>query len=217
MLTIIDNKQLSNFSGDAMTKAVEFLMLNYELIIQGIDAHDKTIKKYLSDLKLFIDFIEQEGLSIDTYRNYKKMLKAMTTIATKTKNGKLVAAKVLLKELFAKGFLKIDITANVKGFKITQEHVKDGLTAKDVDNIKRIIDTTNDNLKKHKLQAIFFLLAFQGLRQFEVCALTVEDCKLADDTIFVTGKGRDDKERIDLHPDTKAALQKYINVSEKEA
>jgi integrase len=157
------------------------------------------------------------GLSIDTFRQYKKYLKELQTIATKTKNGKLVAAKVLLKELQAKGFFPIDITANVKGFKITQEHVKDGLNAEEVKRCKDVIDGIQSTEKRAKLQAMFYLLAFQGLRQFELAALTVEDLKLSDDFILVQGKGRDDKERIDLHPKTKESLQTYLTSTGKKS
>ena len=209
MLTVINTDIQTQHN--AMNQAVDFLLSNYDLIIKQIDANDKTIKKYLSDVKLFIEFIKKEGLSIDTYRNYKKYLKELQTIATKTKNGKLISAKVLLKELFAKGFLKIDITANVKGFKISQEHVKDGLNAEEVQRCKQVIDGIHNSEKKVKLTAMFYLLAFQGLRQFELAALTSEDVKLSDDYILVIGKGRDDKERIDLHPATKTALKNYLD------
>jgi integrase len=201
----------------AMQNAIDFLLDNYVLILQQIDASDLTIKKYLSDVKLFTDFLKTEGLSVVTYRNYKKHLKALQSISTKTKNGKLISAKVLLKELFAKGFLKIDITANVKGFKISQEHVRDGLNAEEVKRSKEVIDNIQNPEKRTKLQAMFYLLAFQGLRQFEMAALTIEDLKLADDFIFVTGKGRDDKERIDLHPKTKEALKGYLESSGKKS
>lgn len=215
MLTVI-NQNLSA-GNDAMNQAVNFLIDNAELIIRQIDANDKTIKKYLTDVKLFIEFIENSGLSIDTFRQYKKHLKELQTISTKTKNGKLVAAKVLLKELFAKGLLKIDITANIKGFKISQEHVKDGLNAEEVKRCKDVIDSIHRTEKRSKLQAMFYLLAFQGLRQFELAALTVEDLKLSDDFILVQGKGRDDKERIDLHPKTKEAIQNYLDVTGKKS
>jgi integrase len=215
MLTVI-NQNLTSGT-DQMNQAVNFLIDNAELIIKQIDANDKTIKKYITDVKLFIDFIQMSGLSIDTFRQYKKYLKELQTIATKTKNGKLVAAKVLLKELQAKGFFPIDITANVKGFKITQEHVKDGLNAKEVKRCKDVIDGIQSTEKRAKLQAMFYLLAFQGLRQFELAALTVEDLKLSDDFILVQGKGRDDKERIDLHPKTKEALQTYLTSTGKKS
>jgi integrase/recombinase XerC len=216
MLTIIENN-LQTSQTDKMNQAVNFLIDNAEYIISQIDASDKTIKKYQTDVKLFIEFINQSGISIDTFRQYKKHLKELQSISVKTKNGKLVAAKVLLKEVIAKGFFPTDITSNVKGFKISQEHVKDGLNAEEVKRCKDVIDSIHNTEKRTKLQAMFYLFAFQGLRQFELAALTIEDLKLSDDFILVTGKGRDDKERIDLHPKTKEALQNYLTSTGKKS
>lgn len=207
MLATIKNSNTPSLNAEEMTS---FLSLNFKNILDQIDASDKTIKKYKSDARLFIQFLEGDRFDIDTFRRYKKYLKQLDTIATKTKNCKLIAAKVILKEIFAKGLLKVDLTANVKSFRISQEHVKDGFTKKEVNTIKGQIDKEFDNVKRSRLQAIFALLAYQGLRQFEVISLKVDDLKLQDDCLFVVGKGRDDKERIDLHPKTKKALESYL-------
>ena len=209
MLTVIENN-LQTSQTDEMNDYVNYLIDNAELIINEIDANVKTIKKYQSDVKLFIEFIQSSGISIDTFRQYKKYLQSLQSIKVKTKNCKFIAAKVLLKEVNAKEVFPKDITLNVKGFKISQEHVKDGLNAEEVKRCKDIIDSIHNVEKRTKLEAMFYLLAFQGLRQFELAALTVDDVKLSDNVILVTGKGRDDKEKIDLHPKTKEALQKYV-------
>ena len=214
MLTTFKNSNFPSFNSEEMTS---FLSMNYKGILEQIDASEKTIKKYKSDAFLFISFLEGDRFDIDTFRRYKKYLKQIDTISTKTKNCKLIAAKVLLKELFAKGLLKIDLTTNVKNFRIRQDHVKDGFTKEEVSPINGQIDKENDNFKRSRLQAIFTLLAFQGLRQFEVVSLKVEDLKLQDNCLFVLGKGRDDKERIDLHPKTKNALENYLKESGKKS
>ncbi len=212
MLPTLQNQQINSFTPGDITS---FLALNFENLIEQIDASEKTIKKYKSDAKLFIQFLHDNSFNIDTFRRYKKYLKAIDTISTRTKNCKLIAAKVMLKEIYAKGLLPMDITSNVRSFSISQDHVKDGFTKEEVDRIKNEIKLEEDELKEKRLLAIFALLAYQGLRQFEVLSLKVDDLKLNDNCLFVIGKGRDDKERIDLHPKTKKALEVYLKISGK--
>lgn len=195
---------------NAQAEVTAFLIDNFEAILAGIDASPLTRQRYTKAAADFIAHVEEDGLNLNTYRSYKAKLSAEVSITAKTKNIKLTAAKTLLKELHQRhGVLKVDLTAGVKQFSVTQEHVKDGLTADEVQAVRTVIDNL-PAAKRYRLQAIFFLLAFQGLRQFEVCALTAEDLRLSDKVAFVRGKGRDSKDRIDLHPDTAIALQKYI-------
>lgn len=198
-----------------LTKSIEvtsFLISNFEKIIDQLDISSKSILKYKKDARLFIQFVKDTGLHLNTYRQYKKHLQGLSSISTKTKNYKLVAAKALLVELHSRyRLLTVDLTAGVKSFKVSQDHVKDGLNAAEVKAVKSCVDRIADTKQKIRLQALFYLLAFQGLRQFEVCNLTAEDLKLYDRQILITGKGRDDKEAIDLHPQTVKALQAYVD------
>lgn len=207
------SKQVSQVS--QMTRSEEvtsFLIENYKGIIDQLDLSAASILKYKKDAKDFINFVKGTNLHLNTYRQYKKHLYALTTISTKTKNYKLVAAKALLVELYSRyRLLNVDLTAGVKSFKVNQGHTKDGLNEEEVKSVKTYIDQVSDREKKSRLQAMFYLLTFQGLRQFEVCHLTVEDLKLYDKQILVRGKGRDDKEAIDLHPMTVKALKKYLH------
>jgi integrase len=48
------------------------------------------------------------------------------------------------------------------------------------------------------------------LRQCEVIRLDFKDVDFIAKTAFITGKGRDDKELIDLHPETVQVLKEYV-------
>lgn len=193
-----------------------FLSENYASIIDQFDCNEKTRSMYKADVKLFISFVNADGLHLNTFRNYKKHLQGLTTISTKTKRLKLTAAKRLLQEAKDRyRLLSVDLTAGTKNFQVSAEHVKDGLTNEEVKAVKAVILKEADQLKRSRLTAMFNLLALQGLRQFEVTALTVEDLRLEDRTAFIKGKGRDDKERIDLHPETVSALKDFLQASGK--
>ena len=64
--------------------------------------------------------------------------------------------------------------------------------------------------KNSRLKALLGLLALQGLRQIEITRLNVSDIDLIARVAFVQGKGRDDKEPVDLHPETVKLLQAYL-------
>lgn len=195
-----------------------FLSENYASIIDQFDCHEKTRSMYKADVKLFISFVSQDGLHLNTFRNYKKHLQGLTSISTKTKRLKLTAAKRLLQEAKDRyRLLSVDLTSGTKNFQVSAEHVKDGLTSEEVKAVKAVILKEADGLKRSRLTSMFNLLALQGLRQFEVTALTVEDLRLEDRTAFIKGKGRDDKERIDLHPETVNALKDFLQASGKKS
>lgn len=192
-------------------QVVSFLTDNFAQIIEQFDCHAKTRAKYISDVKSFIDFVKMEGLNLNTFRQYKRHLEGLTGISAKTKAVKMTAAKRLLQELHSRyRILAVDLTAGTRNFKTNTEHVKDGLSASEVAKVKAVILKEADDFKRLRLLAMFNLLALQGLRQFEVTALTVEDLRLDDGQALVKGKGRDDREIIDLHPETVKALRLYL-------
>lgn len=199
-------------------QVTDFLTLNYENIIDQFDCHPKTRDKYKSDAKPFISFIAEHGLNVNTFRQYKKHLAGIDSIKVGTKAVKLTAAKRLLQELHGRyRLLTVDLTAGTKSFQVSAEHVKEGLSRSEVQAVKKVINKEPDALKRTRFQAMFALLAVQGLRQFEVAALTLEDLRLEDRTALIKGKGRDDKERIDLHPDTVQAIREYLMESGKKS
>jgi integrase len=64
-----------------------------------------------------------------------------------------------------------------------------------------------------RLKALVCLLALQGLRQIEVCRLNVADVDLVAQVAHVQGKGRDDREAVDLNPQTVQALRTYLKTA----
>ena len=122
----------------------------------------------------------------------------------------MTVARVFLKELNKQGIIPADITQNVKSFQQTKKHKKFGLNQSEVDLLLAEIDQLPENFSNVRLKAIIALLIYQGLRQVEVIRLDVEDISPGQMTALVHGKGRDDKEPIDLHPHTVEALTHYM-------
>ena len=205
------------FNGTDTAPLIEHIVNNYEMIYNGLDVSPLTAKKYITDGRDFIAFLQMSPFNINTFRQYKTHLLSRADISAKTKRVKLVAASLLLKELYRFGLMPMDITTNTKGIQVTHGHTKDGLTHEEVLSVRQYIDSIEDKLKCARLKAIFTLLAYQGLRQFEICNLTVEDVNLYDAQINVKGKGRDDKELIDLRPQTAQALKDYFKLSQRKS
>jgi integrase/recombinase XerC len=197
---------------------IEFIELNFESIYNSMDINTNSKKTYISNGKDFFKWVQANGLNINTYRNYKEHLRQRTDIGDKSKNYKLAASKMLLDELHAHyRVLPLDITKGVKGFKISSEHVKDGLNQNEVEKVRAYIQSLPNAPKRTRLNTMYALLTLQGLRQFEICNTTIEDLNLNYGTMSIKGKGNDSKTLIDLHPETVKALKDYLTTSNKKS
>jgi len=110
-----------------------------------------------------------------------------------------------------------DITINLKSFKQTKKHKKFWVNDDEIVKIAEYLQFLDSHIKgpkdikkNYRIKAIFSLLIFQWLRQVEIIRLDVEDINLRNNVIFVLWKGRDDKERVNLHPIAAQTLADYI-------
>lgn len=203
-LTIEDNKSLIHSGNieDCCTKA--------ETVFDVLDISDTTRTDYKYRIGSFISFIKENRLHHNSFLEYKRFLVERTDMAVATKNKYLATARVFLKELNRNGLLPTDITQNIKMFNQSKKHKKDGLNDSEVsvliDKLRELEQTT----KNTRIKAIFSLLALQGLRQIEIVRLDVPDIDFIAQQAHIRGKGRDDKEIIDLHPETVRTLKDYL-------
>lgn len=209
-LQITPSGQLTVKDSTRWNEVAFFLIGNYENILRQIPRKKTTINTYIKDGKDFIEFVQDNGLNFNTLRHFRQHLELRTDIAPKTKNKKLTVARRLLQELYGHyQLLERDISRGAQNFSIEKGHVKDGINANEIEKVKVYINSIVDHKKQSRLKAMFCLLAFQGLRQFEVCELEVKDLNLYDNTARVQGKGSDDKKLINLHPLTTEAIKEY--------
>lgn len=202
-LTPTENTQITLM--DAQAKA--------ERLFDLLDVKDATRADYKARIGFFIDYIRQHGLNRNSFLDFKRALAERTDLSVATKNKYLTTARVFLKELNRLGQLPADITQNIKTFTQSKKHKKDGLTDEEISTITKSLRGYENTTQTTRLRAILALLTLQGLRQIEVIRLDVKDLDFVSKTAFIQGKGRDDKEAINLHPETVKALQDYLRTN----
>lgn len=170
----------------------------------------------------FIDFIKANGVNRNTMLDYRKYLEQRTDYSISTKNKYFTTAKRYCGVLYNAHILPTDITKDLsgvelKGFKQSRLHKKDGVSQAEVDRLAEYFRGLDESKQNLRLKAIFSLLIYQGLRQVEIVRLDVNDLDLRAGKAFVQGKGRDDKEPIALHPYTVNALRAYLTAYKKKS
>jgi len=190
---------------------IEVALHKAQVLFSYMDLSDTTRDEYIKRLPVFFEFVKDRGLGINTYLEFKKYLSTLPHYSISTKNKYLATARIFLKELNRIGDLPQDITQNIKGFKQAHIHKKDGITQEELDRIMQEVSTMDKSRDSVRLKAVLSLLALQGFRQIEVNRLDVADIDLVGKTAMVLGKGRDDKELVNLHPQTVKALREYMD------
>jgi site-specific recombinase XerD len=180
-------------------------------VFNSLDVREATRYEYNNRIKHFLGYIDKRGpLDINILLEYKRSLAASEHYSISSKNKYLSCAKVFLRECYRLGLLPRDISSSVKCFQQDKKHKKFGLDDVDVAKVRQWL---GDNPERYREQAMLCLLLFQGLRQAEICNIRRGDVHLADRTLLILGKGRDDKEAVYLHPDTINALRAYLKSS----
>jgi len=202
---------LSNvISNDVFIESVENKI---KRIFDSLDVSENTRIEYAYFAKLFLSFIKERGFNNQSFLEYKRSLSDRTDFSVSTKNKYLTTARILLKELNRIGALPVDITHNVKTFSQSKKHKRVGLNKEEVDLVMDRVNSFPHSPKNTRLKAILSLLILQGFRQCELVRLDVKDIDLANKIVFIRGKGQDDKESVDLHPQTIKALEDYLKTN----
>lgn len=181
-------------------------------VFENLDISESSRKDYKSRIWLYLDYLQEHPFNRNTFLDFKRYLAKKNDISISTKNKYMTVARVFLKELNRSGIIVADVTQNVKSFQQSKKHKRFGLNQQEVDMLLKKLEELPDMPKNSRLKAIISLLVYQGLRQVEVIRLDTEDLSLSRKVAMVHGKGRDDKEIVDLHPRTVDALQTYMNV-----
>jgi integrase len=182
-------------------------------IFNLMDIADTTRDEYSQRIKMFLIFIRKNGFNRNSFLEFKRHLKERIDYSASTKNKYLAASRIFLKELNRQGLLPTDITQNIKSFSQIKKHKRDGLNDEEILILTAYLQKLEDTPQSTRLKAIFSFLILQGLRQCEITRLKINDVDLINKTCFIIGKGRDDKEAINLHPGTANNIQAYINVN----
>jgi len=178
-------------------------------IFDGLDVSETTRKDYSARIGYFLSYTQENGFNKQSCLQFKRYLEK-SNYSVSTKNKYLTTARVFLKELVRKGMLPPDVAFNVKQFRQSKNHRKEGLSDREVQLLGVKLKFLPATPRNSRLRALFSLLTFQGLRQIEIVRLDVEDLDFNKKTALVQGKGEDDKEVIYLAPATIKALKEYL-------
>lgn len=176
-------------------------------IIDGMDVAEATRGQYRREIRVFLEWLDGGSLHPNTLVAFKKHLKARTDIGAGTKAKYLSVARAFLRELYRLQLIPTDITTNVKGIGVTRQHKRSPLNE---DEIHRVFAYLNSDDADPRARVIIALMYLQGLRRVEVARLRVEDFDRESKTLAVLGKGKDDYERVDLHPRMVELLVAYL-------
>ena len=202
-------KQLTIVSdGQALT--ISNPQAKAEKVFDLLDVSEATRQDYKYRIGLFLDFTQERGFNRNSFLEFKRALAERTDLAVSTKNKYLATAKIFLKEANRQGALPADITQNIKTFSQNKKHKRDGLNDEEIRTLTNARQALPETPTNARLKAILSLLVFQGLRQVEVIRLDVKDVDFISKTAFIQGKGQDDKEPINLHPEAIKAIQGYL-------
>jgi len=174
-------------------------------IFDALDVSEATRTDHKWRIGAFVRFMDGRPLSHDSYLQFKRYLAARNDLSISAKNKYLCSARVLLKELARRGALPLDLTLNVRLFQQSKKHKREGVTEDEMARLTTYLRELPPTATNLRLKALIALLALQGLRQIEVQRLNVSDLDFVAHTALVQGKGRDDKEPVDLHPQTVSA------------
>ncbi len=197
---------------DTQALVINDPQLKAKKVFDLLDVSEATRVDYKYRIGLFLEFIQNNniGFNCNSFLEFKRALAERTDFAVSTKNKYLATAKIFLKELNRQGFLPADITQNIKTFSQSKKHKREGLNEAEMGLLAEKMRTIPHTPQNTRLKAILSLLTLQGLRQIEIIRLDVKDIDFISKTAFIQGKGQDDKEPINLHPEAIRALQNYL-------
>lgn len=177
-------------------------------LLTGMDVSENTREQYGRDIRHFLRWLAGRDLYRNVLVDFKGHLKAQKGIAAGTKAKYLTVARAFLKESYRVGLLPVDVTANVRGIRVSRLHKRSPILDLDIKRVFRQLALPGSDARA---ALIITLMFYQGLRRIEISRLEVEDFDSVNRTLTITGKGRDDSEKVDLHPYVCAALTTYID------
>ena len=186
----------------------------FESFIDYTDRKDTTTKGYITCIRQFVKWLEQNNVrqpardDIKAYRDYLHS----SDLATGTKSQYLRAVKHFFKWTAAEG-LYPNVADNIHGEKVRHDiHKKDALERDDVARIAETIDRSTEAGKR--LYAMYLLCVICGLRTIEIHRADVGDLKTVGGVtyLYLQGKGHDDKDApVLLIKEVHDALSDYLS------
>lgn len=186
----------------------------YNDYLNQLDATQATKDAYRKSLRQFEIYLTDNGITapqradIIAYRDY--------LTESGRKPATVQAYTVALKQFFKfteQAGVYPDVSAGVKGVKLSREHKKDPLTATQAGEILKQMERETPTDKRD--YAILLLMVTTGLRTIEVIRADADDLKAVgnDTVLFIQGKGKTEKaEYVKIPQAVEQALRDYLKV-----
>jgi integrase/recombinase XerC len=213
VITTIGQTVITADGRTAVLQAFSFTHAMLEDFILFLDARPTTVTTYRAALKRFFLYLAENEITkpgradILAYRDALKAERKPGTVSLY-----MTAVRLFFQWTQAEGTYP-DIAAHVKGAKIDSTHKRDPLTATQAIEIAKGID--RNTVQGTRDYAIYSAMVTGGLRCIEIVRLDIEDMRNEGGRVFlhVTGKGKDEKQRVSISEQTAAAIRAYLSLS----
>lgn len=188
-----------------------YIVENFKEIILRMDISKKSVEDYTKRLSRFIFFLEGTELSEDILIRYKKHLKkeyAQNTASTL--DAYLSAAKVIFRQLYLEGKIRVNLAERVKGFKF-EKWTRQPFRSADIEKLLNVIEQFEPAAKRLRQKAMFYVLVFQGLRSAELVTMKIDHIDLKIGTFKIKPKGKDGLEDRIFQGIVLDAVKEYLN------
>ena len=181
--------------------------------ISYIDAAPKTAETYTRNLRGFISYLAENGITNPSREDviaYRDGLKAQGKKPA-TVQAYIAPVKLFFAWTKSEG-LYPNIAEHVKGAKIDRDHKKDNLTETQARNLLESIDRTT--LKGKRDYAMLSLMVTTGLRTVSIMWANIEDKRTRGNraVLYYQGKGHEEKsDYVKLNSRVEAAIRDYLN------
>lgn len=189
-------------------------------VIARLQVSDKTKAEYLNWGRPFIAHLNKHGVGPDCLVSYHQLLARTANLSPATKKAHWTAAKIYAKALHRLGIILVDPSVDsVTGqpikqpAKLSNNQRGFGPSGAELETIKAYLDSLGDDTNYERLRAVYAVMLGQGLRQAEVAALEVGDFDPANSRLLVMGKGRDQKESVQLRPLVSDRIKAWLKAS----
>lgn len=170
-----------------------------DYMIAEKNATPMTVSSYKTDLRLLVNFLNQnnisknvESLTTQVLRRYISYMKNEKEYSTMTLNRKINSLRSFAKFLIINEYMDNNFMNRITAPKKTKKLPK-VMTESELEKFLGIIEKHSEHPLRDK--AIFNLYAATGIRRQELINLNIEDIDLGDNTIKVV-KGKGQKDRI---------------------
>ena len=183
-----------------------------ERYLAFVDVAKKSAETYAKAIKQLVIYLTLRNIEQPQRKDiisFREELRA-TNHKASTIQTYIVSVRLFFKWTAQEGIYP-NIADNIKCPKVSREHKKDYLTANQIKNILKGIDTST--LQGKRDYALISLLVTCGLRTIEVVRANKEDLQaLGENTVlYIQGKGREDKaEYVKVPAQTEKAIREYL-------